>query len=97
MVIDQNLVVFGKLRYLKDAPGSRAYSSAGDEHERFTLAIKLVVDLDIINPDSAFFAWCDLLHGTLPITWPSDFDQTLSNLVRAVNTDESSSSLLFGL
>jgi hypothetical protein len=30
MVIDKNLIVFGKLRHLKDPPGGETDTSAGD-------------------------------------------------------------------
>jgi hypothetical protein len=43
MVVNQNLVVLGKLRHLSDAPRRQADARSGNQHQRISLAIKLII------------------------------------------------------
>ena len=53
MIIDEYLIMFCKLRHLKDAPRSETDACARDKHQRISLAVQLVIEVDVINFDFA--------------------------------------------
>ncbi len=55
MIIDQNLIVLGKLRHLRDPPGGETDAGAGDQHQRIALPVKLVVEIYVVDFDFAAF------------------------------------------
>ena len=49
MIIDEHLIMFGKLRHLKNAPRSEAYACARDENQRIALAVQFVIEVNVID------------------------------------------------
>ena len=62
MVVDQNLIIFGELRHLKDAPGRTTDPRASDENKGVALAVELIVDIDIVYSNLSLFDWRNLLR-----------------------------------
>src|SRR4029077_3699224 len=55
MVIDKDLIVLGKLRYLKNTPGGQANAGAGHQNQGISLAVKLVIEIHVIDFNFATF------------------------------------------
>src|SRR5688500_19664890 len=49
MIVDQNLIVLGELRHLRDTPRRQAYARAGHQYERIALAVEFVVQIDVVD------------------------------------------------
>jgi hypothetical protein len=62
MVINKNLIVFGKLRYLKDSPRRQADAGAGNENEGIPLPVKLVIEVYVIDFDFTAFYRLEAFH-----------------------------------
>src|SRR3989304_5858703 len=68
-----------------DAPGCQADAGAGDEHQRITLAVKLVVEVNVVDFNFAAFDRFQLLHGFLALPYAASPTVTLSNTKNTVN------------
>ena len=58
--------MFGELRHLRDAPRREADAGTGDENQRIALAVKLVVQVNVIDFDLAAFDRLEFVHDRLP-------------------------------
>jgi hypothetical protein len=65
VIIDQDLIVLGKLWHLKNPPGGQANARSRDENQRVALSIELVIKVNVIHFDFSALNGCDFRHCQL--------------------------------
>src|SRR5688572_329688 len=70
MIVDQHLIVLGKLRHLKYAPRGEADAGTGHENQRISLAVEFVVEIDVVDFDLTAFKGFRRLHPSSVVDEP---------------------------